>query len=292
MQVIELGQPCDGPIALALGYFDGMHLGHRTILNKAVELAAKYGARTAVTTFADSPNRTDPIYTYNERKKLFAECGAEICLSLTYIRICNMRGREFFDKLVTTYDIRAMVCGADHKFGSDGCDVDALASFCRERNIELVVMPLLDYGGVRVSSTAIKAFLATGDVDSAKKLLSEPYHISGYVVSGDGRGHNIGVPTANIDLPLDAMEIKRGVYGTYTTVDGKSYRSVTNYGARPTFMQSRFAIETNLMDYDGGDLRNKYITVYFHKYIRPIRKYPTAEALVERIRKDKEWTDL
>lgn len=98
MQVIELGQPCDGPIALALGYFDGMHLGHRTILNKAVELAAKYGARTAVTTFGrHAPTALGfPIYTYNERKKLFAECGAEICLSLTYIRICNMRGARVF----------------------------------------------------------------------------------------------------------------------------------------------------------------------------------------------------
>ena len=94
MQVIELGQPYDGPIALALGYFDGMHLGHRTILNKAVELAAKYGARTAVTTFADSPNRTDPIYTYNERKKLFAECGDMSVVDL-YPHMQYARARVF-----------------------------------------------------------------------------------------------------------------------------------------------------------------------------------------------------
>ena len=190
------------------------------------------------------------------------------------------------------YNIYHIFCGENHKFGCDGCDTDKLQEFCNEFGVKLTVIKLFDYEGVRVSSTAIKTLLKAGDVDTAKTLLKIPYHIRGEVVSGDGRGRNIGVPTANLELPYGTLEIKRGVYGTYTEIDGELYRSVTNYGARPTFMQSKFAIETNVLGYNGEPLNGKEIVVYFHKYIRPIRKYPSAEALVQRIKKDMEWTDL
>lgn len=292
MTTVEYGKFCRGFTVIALGHFDGMHLGHRQILAKAKELADARGYKTAITTFMDSPNRKETLYTYYDRKKLFAECGADLCVSLCYARICNMTGEDFLHDLFNYYDIRHVVCGENFKFGSDGCGVQELHALCYRFGVGLTVIPLLDIEGVRVSSTAVKAFLKTGDVDAAKKMLGVPYHIRGNVVYGDGRGRNIGLPTANIDLPIDIMEIKRGVYGTYTLLDGELHRSVTNYGARPTFLQSRFAIETNLLKYEGGSLLGKEITVYFHKYLRPIRKYKSADELLARIAKDKEWTDL
>ena len=292
MTAVEFGERCNDGMVIALGHFDGMHLGHREILAKAKQLADERGLKTAITTFSDSPNRKETLYTYFDRKKLFAEHGAEICVTLCYARIRNMTGEEFLHDLFAYYNIAHVVCGENYKFGADGCDVAKLRALARGFGVGVTVMPLLDLGGVRVSSTAIKTFLKTGDVDAAKKLLGTPYHIRGEVTYGDGRGRVIGIPTANLDLPIGIMEIKRGVYGTYTLLDGKLYRSVTNYGARPTFLQSRFAVETNILGYEGGSLHGKEITVYFHRYLRPIRKYKNKDELLERIAKDKEWTDL
>lgn len=292
MVTVEFGKPYEGKICVALGYFDGMHLGHRKITEKVTEIAKKENCVPAISTFADSPNKEKTIYSYHERKRLYAECGAELCLTLYYARVHSLTGKEFFDELTGLYDVVHIVCGEDYGFGSDGCKTAELEKYCRERGIGLDIVPLYIYHGVKVSSTAVKNFLIAGDVDSARKLLSVPYHVSGDVVSGDGRGRFIGVPTINLSLPVDAMEIKYGVYGTYTEIDGKRYRSVTNVGPRPTFGQSKFAVETNLLGYDGESLLGKHAVVYFYKYIRPVRKYRTAEELIARIEKDKEWEDL
>lgn len=293
MITVEFGAGrCDDGMVIALGHFDGMHLGHREILAKAKSIADRRELKTAITTFIDSPNRPDTLYTYYDRKKLFSECGADVCVSLCYARICGMTGEDFLHHLYSHFGVVHVVCGENYRFGSDGCDVEQLRTLSDRFGVSVTVMPLLDLGGVRVSSTAVKAFLKTGDVDAAKKMLGTPYHIRGEVVYGDGRGRSLGIPTANLDLPIGIMEIKRGVYGTYTLCDNKMYRSVTNFGPRPTFLQSRFAVETNLLGYEGGSLLGKELTVYFHKYIRPIRKYKNKDELLERIAKDKEWADL
>ena len=292
MVTVEFGKPYDGRMCVALGYFDGMHLGHRMIMDKVKEIASASGCAPAISTFADCPNKEKTIYSYHERKKLYAECGVEVCLTLYYARVHSMPGKEFFDALTTMYDVEHIVCGEDYGFGCDGCKTAELKKYCDEKRIGLDVLPLYVYCGVKVSSTAVKNFLIAGDVDSARKLLSEPYRVSGDVVRGDGRGRNIGVPTINLSLPADVMEIKHGVYGTYTEIDGKRYRSVTNVGPRPTFGQSKFAVETNLLGYDGDSLLGKRAVVYFYKYIRPVRKYRTAEELTARVEKDKEWEDL
>lgn len=292
MVTVEFGKPYKGKICVALGYFDGMHLGHRKIMDRVVKTSVEKNYVPAISTFADSPNKEKNIYSYHERKRLYDECGAELCLTLYYSRVHSMKGAEFLNELTGTYDVAHIVCGEDYGFGCDGCHIGELKDYCESHGIGFDVVPLYVYQGVKVSSTAVKNFLIAGDVDSARKLLSVPYHVSGDVVSGDGRGRFIGVPTINLALPVDAMEIKHGVYGTYTEIDGKRYRSVTNVGSRPTFGQSKFAVETNLLGYSGDSLLGNHAVVYFYKYIRPIRKYRTAEELVERIEKDKEWEDL
>ncbi len=291
MQTVEFGKPYEKEIVLALGYFDGMHIGHRLISDKVKELAEKYNCTRAISTFADSPNRKDTLFSYHDRRLIFADCGMELCLTLYFIRVCRMTGEEFFKQLTDTYKVKAIVCGQNYTFGSDRCNVDALKKLCDERGIELTVIPTYLYHGVVVSTTAVKTFLITGDVKSANMFLGSTYFIRGNVVYGDGRGRNIGVPTVNLNLPIGVMEIKRGVYGTHTILGGKEYKSVTNVGPRPTFTQSKFAVETNLIGYEGGSLLGKEITVYFYKYLRSIRTFKNAEELVARIQKDKEWTE-
>lgn len=291
IQTVEFGKPCEATLVLALGFFDGMHMGHRMISDKVIELANAAECIPAISTFSDNPNRKEVIYCYHERRRLYEECGLQLCLSLSYLRISRLTGREFFDRLTETYRIAHLVCGADYKFGCDGCGVETLRAWCAEKNIGLTVVPLLIYHGVRVSSTAVKSFLQAGDIKSANLFLQSRYRIRGEVVRGDGRGHNIGIPTVNLDLPIGIMEIRRGVYGTYAEVGGETYRSVTNFGSRPTFSQSRFAVETHLIGYEGDCLLGKEVVVYFHRYLRAIRTFASPEELVARIQADKEWKE-
>lgn len=292
MNVAEFGSPIARRIYLALGYFDGMHLGHRAIAETVRSSAEKLGCAPAISTFADSPAGKTPVYSYHDRKELYAECGMEICLTMYFSAVGRMTGGEFFRRLTETYDIAGIACGEDHTFGCDLLGVDELGKLCAEKNIPLTVVPTVYLEGVKVSSTLVKNYLLAGDVDAAKRVLVRPYHMRGPVISGDGRGRGIGVPTINIRIPTGIFAMKQGVYGTYTEVGGKRYRSVTNVGPRPTFMQNKFAVETNLIGYEGGSLLGESASVEFHRYLRPIKKYASAEELVARIRKDKEWTDL
>lgn len=292
IESLEFGKPFVGEISVALGNFDGVHLGHRTLLDEVCRLSSEHNTAACVLTFADNLLGKESIYDFTEKKRLLGECGANLCIMLYFCRVSQIKGREFFAKLKESYRIRDIVCGENYTFGSDRCDVTTLAELCEQNNIALKVMPLVDFESVRVSSTAIRTFLRTGNVDMAGKLLGMKYHIRGRIVAGDGRGRGIGIPTLNLDLPIGMMEIKRGVYGTYAELDGKMYRAVTNYGPRPTFLQNKFAIETNILDYSSERVLGSELTVYFHKYLRPITKFATAEELVTTIKKDKEWTDI
>lgn len=292
MTVVEFGKSFSGQICLALGYFDGMHLGHRKIMQATLDKAKELGCIPTISTFADSPGEKTPIYAYHDRKELYEQCGAEVCLTLYYSAICHMTGKAFFEKLMQLYAPKHVVCGDDYTFGSDRLKVADLSALCDQYAVGLTVVPEVLYCGVKVSSTAVRNFLISGDVDAARKMLVVPYHVQGDIVSGDGRGRNIGIPTINLRFPIGITQIKNGVYGTYTKIGDKLYRSVTNVGPRPTFYQNKPAVETNLIDYDGGSLLHEFATVYFYRYLRPIRKYANAEELVARIQKDKEWTDL
>ena len=293
MIVTEFGKTFDEEICLAMGYFDGMHVGHRLLVGKVNKRAKELGIKSAIMTFGDNPNKKSTIYSYHHRKKIFEECGIDLCLSLTYSKVCNMSGKEFFDTLTTKYKINYIICGDNYKFGNDGLTAHALSKLCEAKGIEFFEEPLYIQQGVCVSSTAIKSYLIHGDIHATNRMLMTPYHIVGEVVSGEGIGNRIGKPTANIQKPQNILEIKKGVYGTYTKINDKLYRSVTNYGDCPTFSKSKLTIETHLLNYDSDEnLRGKEITIFFYKYIRPIQKFKSASELVARIQKDEKWEDL
>ena len=286
MITVEFGKKVEGKLCLALGYFDGVHIGHRKVFENVFECALKAGLVRAVSTFADKPNKSDSVMSYADRKQLFSQLGMEVCISLFFIRDGHKKGREFFEELTTVYDIVEIVCGEDYKFGCDFCDVTVLDALCREKGIALNVVPLYNLDGVRVSSTAIKILLKSGKLAAANKMLVTPYHITGRVVSGQGIGRNIGMPTVNINPPEGIIPLRHGVYASIVEIDGKQYAAVTNYGGKPTFGRSACTVESHLIDYDGGSLLSRDITVYFVNFIRLIRKFKTADELVAQINKD------
>lgn len=291
MKTVEFGQCIDEKICVALGFFDGVHIGHRKILEKVKVDAALSDMKCAVSTFADRPNKSESILTYPDRKRLFESVGMDYCVYLYYLKECGKSGAVFFEELTTVYDVGEIVCGEDYRFGSDHLNVRELQKLCDAKGIRLIVIKLFNLDGVRVSSTAIKILLKSGKLTSANKMLGTPYHISGKIVAGQAIGRNIGTPTVNINQPQGIIPLKHGVYGTLVTLGSKQYDAVTNYGNKPTFDPRIFSIESHLIGYDGPSLFGEDITVYFIKYLRSIRKFKNAEELVKQIKKDMRWKE-
>ena len=292
MRTVSYREKIEGKLCIALGYFDGVHLGHRKILEKVCERAEECGYVKAVLTFADSPKKGDTILTYHDRKKLFDTLDMDFCIPLYFLREGRKTGEAFFEELTSSYDVKELVCGADYKFGCDICDVAKLKLMCAQKGIKLIVVELLDLESVRVSSTAIKIFLKTGKLRAANKMLGMPYHMTERIVSGHGIGRNIGIPTVNIGMPSGMIPLKHGVYGTKVELEGKVYDAVTNFGTKPTFDFNDFAIESYLIGYSGGkSLVGSDITVYFLEYLRQTRKFKSAAELVSQIQKDMRWQE-
>ena len=289
LKTVEFGNSINNELSLALGFFDGVHLGHRTLIDRVRLYSVQHDLTPAVSTFSDMATRKEIIYDYHERRKIFEELGMSVCISLSFLKIHKLNGKEFFDELTSIYNIRHIVCGENYTFGSDRCDVKVLAELCAENEIKLEVLPLLDVDCIRASSSNIRNLLKNGNISLANKLLGEPYHVRGEVVHGDGRGKNLGIPTANLEPSLTAMKIRNGVYGTRVIIDGNTYKSVTNYGPRPTFLQSKFAIETNVPNEKLHTLTGQNIKVYFYKYLRGVNKFANEKLLLNAIKKDLEW---
>lgn len=277
-------------ICLALGFFDSVHLGHRAMIAAAREKGAQLFAKSAVFTFSSAVTvKSDcrEVYTYPERLNIFKALGAETVVSRAFDDTLRLTPwRDFLESLVKGYDIAAFLCGEDHRFGRGGeGGRTELAAFCRERGMELSVLPSVNVDGERVSTTRIKQLLSSGETAAAARLLGAPYSITAAVVRGRGKGHLFGIPTANQDVPREKFLPGEGVYATRVTLDGKEYPAVTNVGARPTFSDGTAAVETLIGGYS-GDLYGREITVSFLAKLRPIIKFASPEALAGQVKSD------
>lgn len=282
-------------ICLALGFFDCMHLGHRAIADRTKTLARMLDAQPAIFTFAEDigkslEGKSRQIYTFGERKTLFDSCGIENIVAYPFDeKTRNTDKLDFLSGLTEKYEISAFSCGEDYTFGrgKEG-DVEFLKSFCNEKNIVCEVVPLVEYKSEKISSTRIKEFLAAGNVAEANLLLSENYFIENAVVRGRGEGHRFGFPTANVFVPADKFLPKEGVYATVISIDGKTYRSVTNVGQKPTFNDFEPTVEVLIKDFD-GNLYGRKVKLSFVKFLRDIKKFDSPEQLNDRIHKDLQW---
>jgi riboflavin kinase/FMN adenylyltransferase len=281
------------PIALALGFFDSLHIVHRKIITDAVNFARANDCQSAVFTFMDngiSRFKGDMIYLYDERKKLIEDVGVDYVIPFVFNNECMKTSKEeFLNKLSSLVDLKAIFCGYDFTFGYMGeGNVEYLAKYCNERGIKLFVTQKESAFNDKISSSMIKNFLIAGEIEKANELLVVPYSITSKVVKGRGVGHLFGVPTANLLLEKNKLLIKEGVYGTFTKIGDKKYVSVTNVGKKPTFDDMTVSIETLIKDFD-GDIYGETVTVFFEKYIRDIEKFDSKEHLREQITKDLNW---
>jgi riboflavin kinase/FMN adenylyltransferase len=290
MDVVEFGRKVTRPVALALGFFDCLHLGHRAILDSLRGVCPP--CALAVFTFENNPfavlgSDTRLIYTFSERAELLSEIGADCVLSARFSpEFMNVPPPEFLRTLTDSCDIKRIACGADYSFGKAGAGgVPELRAFCAEKGIECIVAGDVTDGGEKVSSTRIRAALAGGRIEEARRLLGAPYFISGRVERGRKVGRTLSFPTANIALPADKLRLPPGVYAANAVIGGRRYPAVTNCGGRPTYGIDGYGIESYIIDYN-NDIYGETVRIEFLSYLRGIRAFGTAEQLRAQIAKD------
>lgn len=279
------------PIYIALGFFDCLHAGHRRLAETVKRQAKAAGVKSALLTFDNNFFQTlgkngKLIYTYDERLIILEELGLEQVVYCTFDKqFMNMSGEEFL-KALFALNIRGIVCGFDYTYGCDRCDHDKLRRACADKGIDFTVIDAVETDGVKISSTLIKSILTSGDIETANILLCRPYLISGSVTSGRGEGTKLGFPTANIQVPDEKLELS-GVYAGIAEVLGKKYGAIVNCGAKPTFNIGQVGIEAHLLDFS-GNIYGKDIRINLISRLRKIEKFPSKDALSQRLRQDVE----
>ncbi len=272
--------------ALALGMFDGVHIGHKAVLDGAI--TSEY--KSLAVTFLFIPFKTGgSLMTAKQKEEKLKRLGVDEVLFLNFDEIKNLEPIEFLNKLSASRRVKKICCGFNYRFGKNALgDTKLLGRYCAEHNIEFFECPEVVSEGETVSSSYIKQLLSKGDAEKAAGLLLEPFSITAEVVGGDKRGRTWGFPTANQRYPEDIAKPKFGVYETEVVIEGERYIGVTNVGIRPTYETDYVSAETFIIDYS-GDCYGKQVKTLFKKYLRDERAFPSKEALIEQIKKDAEY---
>jgi len=280
MQRISLKKQMKEPIVLALGFFDCVHSGHKSIFDKTVELAKQNNCLAAVFTF-DKILRQN-LFSFEDRCKLYEDCGLQILIEDKFLNICDLSPLEFINILKKNFDISAIVCGKDYRFGKDA---EGDAEFLKDHFKKVYILPLQYFEGEKISTTKIRKLVQAGDFERANKLLTTEYFRGGVVEYGRKEGRNLGARTANIAADPYLIEIGDGVYETKTIIEGVEYPSTTFVGASQTFGVFAKTIETHIKNFN-RDVYGTKIEVVFCKKLRENNKFPSVDDLIAQIKRD------
>ena len=276
----------------ALGFFDGVHLGHQALLEACCRLAKQHGCGTAAVTFDVPPSTVlhgQParmITTQADRTALLEQHGIrQVQVYPATAQLLAMPWEDFLVQL-QAQGAAGFVCGNDFRFGCKGAgNADLLQAFCLQNNLHCVVVPEQIMDGERISSTRIRTLLEQGQIPQANRLLGHPYSLSGTVISGQQLGRTISIPTANLQLPEGVIAPKLGVYACKVSVDGTEHLAVTNVGNRPTVAGTSISVETFLLDFQ-GDLYGKFLHIAFYQFLRPEKKFANLTQLGKEIQEN------
>jgi len=281
--------------AVAIGNFDGVHLGHRALIERARMLAAAHDALTVVLTFDPHPSMvfspaTAPkqLTTITRRLELLGEAGADVVVVEPFTReLANSAPHAFIDDIVVhALRASAIVVGYDFSYGAGRTGTtDALRAHGNRAGVEVDVVPAVELGGEIASSTRIRAHLRDGNLAAAERLLGRRWDVDGIVGHGAKRGRTIGVPTANI-LPHGDLPIASGIYAVTLRIDGTDRPAVASLGTNPTFVEAGAqTLEVHVLDWE-GDLYDREVRTTFVARLRDETKFDGVDALVAQIRAD------
>jgi riboflavin kinase / FMN adenylyltransferase len=291
----------DTETALTIGTFDGIHLGHRQILDEMVRFSRESGFRSVLVTFDPHPRevihgngeRIGLLTTISERLRILESIGIDICVVLPFTRnISLLEAKDFFSKiLIERIGMKRMIVGIDHAFGHGRSGrIDELRKLTEEAGVDLTVIPKLFHDGVKVSSTTIRAAVAEGEMRTANHLLGRAYSMTGFVQRGEGLGKRLGFPTANI-IPESPSKLlpKPGVYSSIATVEGIDHPGMLNIGFRPTVSnRDKMTIEIHIFDFI-EDIYGMSLDISFLERIRDEARFAGIEELKEQLERDRSF---
>lgn len=279
----------DLPTSATIGVLDGVHRGHRALLERLDRSLAR-----TVLTFDPHPvevlrpgSAPRLITTIDERIDLLADVEIDLVAVLDLAEIKELEAEQFVDEvLVARFGIGQLVVGADFRFGRDRSgDVDLLARLADRHGFDLDVIALVAEDDVPISSSRIRVLIEQGDVVTAADLLGSRFSMTNVVIHGDERGRALGFPTANLRPPERKVVPAMGVYSCFALVDGVRHDAAVNVGIRPTFGGGELLVEAYIIDFS-DDLYDRDLTLEFVSHIRPELKFPGVDELVERMSED------
>ena len=275
------------PSLLVLGCFDAVHAGHFELLKHARERAAESGLDLGIMAFTCG-KEGKLVCTFEERLEIFEKSGVKSVLKIDFDEEFKKTPCELFLKKISgKINIKGLMSGEDFRFGAGAKgNAQTLKNYALTNGLIFGTVEDVTFGGVKISTTLIKSLLEKGDVKTANTLLTRKFSVTGRVVSGAGRGNKLlGFPTMNVSYPEYKTEIKKGVYAVRGTLDGKVYKGIANYGARPTFGEENPLLEVYLIGFKGS-CYGENLTVEFTDYIRDIKKFNSPAELCAQLEKD------
>lgn len=288
------------PSVATIGFFDGVHRGHRFLIDQVKEVAATNGLCSALITFPIHPGqvmqtmyRPQLISSPEEKLELLETTDVDYCVLLPFTHeLSLLSAREFMKLLRDNFNIRALVIGYDHRFGHNRSE--SFEDYCRygkELNIYIVRARAYTDGEAKISSSVIRQLLKEGDVSRAAKFLGYNYFLDGTVVDGYKIGRKIGFPTANLKVDCsDKLIPSEGVYAVYVYVKDKKWAGMLNIGHRPTINNGKnLSIEVNILNFS-DNIYHEEMRIEFVKYLRPEEKYDNVDALIAQMHKDRDET--
>lgn len=292
-----------GPIHVAIGVFDGVHLGHQMLMQRLLGGARAAGATAVAATFDPLPSQAlaqDPprstLADAPERVALLEQAGAESVVIFTFDQAFSQQSAEqFIKRLTAAGDVRRIVVGIDFQFGHGRAGaVPTLQALGERYGFAVTVVEPISLGGTVVSSTRIRQALREGDLITAQALLGRPYSVSGTIVRGEQRGRSLGFPTINVAPPDDKLLPRDGIYATWAILDNhgdQRFRAASSLGVRPTFGGGPRKLESHILDFS-GDLYGHQAVIVFVERLRDELKFSSADDLARQIAKDVEQSRL
>ena len=283
--------------SVALGFFDGVHIGHRAVINETVRVAHKMGYVPTVFTMLQSPKsvltgeKIGSVLTLHEKLKIFKQLGIECAYVIDFRDIRYISAQNFVkDVLCDTIGSGHVVCGFNYHFGNGGtANGETLHELCQKYGISASVKERIEYSGVSVSSTRIRECIANGDIACANTMLGREYGYCLPVIHGKKLGRKLGTPTINQQFPSELLTPPFGVYVSYAIIKDTEYFGVTNIGIKPTITTSDsqgIQIETWFPDYHGEELYGQTIDLRLIKKLRSEKKFNNINELREQIIRD------
>lgn len=286
--------PFEAPLSACIGFFDGLHKGHQSLINKTIEIAKETGTESAIITFSPDPwtvinnkSKVNHITPIKDKVDVAKSLEVDHFITIHFDHdTAKLTPQEFIEKILLRINVKHLIVGEDFRFGHRGAGDVAYLNEHANIFFDTHVVTFNKQDDEKIGTTTIVQGILKGDMESVSAMLGRDYHVSGIVIPGKQQGRKIGFPTANIDVVDEYVIPAGGIYAGYITIDGIEHEAVLNIGYNPTFNTNDYiSVESYILDFD-EDIYGKHVKQTFIKRLRAEMKFDSIDALVEQMNKD------